>query len=269
MGPGWGCHLAGSEWSRHRHRRPNLKQGNPLRTTTCLAAAFTMAVSSAATQAADFNAIGLLNQAEFRAFSEDVASAVSHKGLIPAEGLGLTGFDLSVAATATEVAHRAVLSKAAGGASVPKAVPVVGVRAVKGLPFDIDIGVVQLTLPDTNVRASGGEVRWAFVSGSTVLPAVALRVSGTSLSGVKQLKMRTLGGDISISKGFLFATPYAGVGTVEIKSSAPGPTLREESFRQSKGFVGVNLALVPFALGLEADKTGDATSYSVKLALRW
>ncbi|MDO9091910.1 MAG: hypothetical protein Q7U99_04595 [Rubrivivax sp.] len=219
--------------------------------------------------AADFNAIGLLTQAEFRAFSEDVASAVSYKGMIPSEGLGITGFDLGVSASATEVAHREVLRKAAGGATVPKAVPVVAVRAVKGLPFDIDIGAVQMSLPDTNVRATGGELRWAFVGGNTVVPAVALRISGTSLSGVPQLKMRTLSGDISISKGFAFLTPYAGVGTVEVKSSAPGTTLREENFRQSKAFVGVNIALVPLALVIEADRTGDATSYGVKLAIRW
>ena len=262
-------HQVASEFPYRRLTRLVSEKGSPLRTTTRFVALAAAAVFTAGTQAADFNAIGLLNQAEFRAFSEDVASAISYKGLIPAEGLGITGFDLSVAATATEVAHRAILSKAAGGATVPKAVPVLGVRAVKGLPFDIDIGVVQLTLPDTNVRATGGELRWAFVSGSTVLPALAVRVSGTSLSGVQQLKMRTLSGDISISKGFAFLTPYAGVGNVEVKSSAPGTSLRAETFRQNKGFVGVNVALVPFALGLEADKTGDATSYSVKLALRW
>jgi hypothetical protein len=220
-------------------------------------------------QAADFNAIGLLNQAEFRAFSEDVASAISYKGMIPSEGLGITGFDLGVSASATEVVHRDVLKKAAGGASIPKALPVAAVRVVKGLPFDIDIGAMQMTLPETNVRATGGELRWALVGGSTVLPAVALRVSGTSLSGVPQLKMRTLGADISISKGFLFLTPYAGVGNVEVKSSAPGTTLREETFRQTKAFVGVNIALVPLAMVIEADRTGEATSYGVKLALRW
>ena len=238
-----------------------------MRTSRFIATAATVLAASA--QAADFNAIGLLNQSEFRAFSEDVASAVSYKGMIPAEGLGLTGFDLGVSASATEVAHRATLSKAAGGASIPKAVPVVAVRAVKGLPFDIDIGVVSMSLPETNVRATGGELRWAFVGGNTVLPAVALRVSGTSLSGVQQLKMRTLSGDISISKGFAFLTPYAGVGSVEVKSSAPGTTLREEKFRLSKAFVGMNIALTPLALVVEADRTGDATGYGIKLALRW
>ncbi len=219
--------------------------------------------------AADFNAIGLLSQAEFRAFSEDIAAAVAYKGMIPSEGLGITGFDLGVSASATEVAHRAVLSKAAGGASVPKAVPVAAVRIVKGLPFDIDIGAVQMSLPQTNVRATGGELRWAFVGGNTLVPAVALRVSGTSLSGVPQLKMSSLGADLSISKGFAFVTPYAGIGRVEIKSSAPGTALRAENYQLDRVFAGVNIALLPLALVVEADKTGDATSYGVKLALRW
>lgn len=234
--------------------------------TLALAAALAAAPTA---QAADFNAIGTLTQAEFRAFSEDIASAISYKGLIPSEGLGITGFDLGVSLSGTELAHRDVLRKAAGGASVPKAIPVAAVRAVKGLPFDIDIGVIQMNLPDTNVRATGGEVRWAFVGGNTVLPAVALRVSGSSLSGVPNLKMRTLGGDISISKGFAFLTPYAGVGAVETRSQAPGTALATENFRQDKAFVGVNIALVPLALNIEADRTGEATSYGVKLAIRW
>ena len=238
-----------------------------MRTIRTLLAATTLLAGAA--QAADFNAIGLLNQAEFRAFSEDVAAAISYKGMIPSEGLGITGFDLGVSASATEVAHRAILSKAAGGASVPKAVPVAAIRVLKGLPFDIDIGAVQMTLPQTNVRATGGELRWAFVGGSTLVPAVAMRISGTSLSGVPQLKMRTLGADLSISKGFALFTPYAGIGRVEIKSSAPGTALKEEVVQLNKAFVGVNIALVPLAIVIEADKTGDATSYGVKFAIRW
>jgi hypothetical protein len=229
----------------------------------------TTLVLSGHAMAADFNAVGLLTQTEFRAFSEDVASAVSYKPMIPSEGLGITGFDLGASASATEVAHRSVLSKAAGGASVPKAVPVAGLRAVKGLPWDIDIGVVSTTLPQTNVRATGGEVRWAFVGGSTLVPAVALRVSGMGLSGVPQLKLSTLGADLSISKGFALFTPYAGVGRVEVKSSAPGTALRAENYQLNKVFAGVNIALTPLALLIEADKTGEATSYGVKIAIRW
>ncbi len=239
-----------------------------MRHTRTAATAALIALAGSA-QAADFNAIGLLNQTEFRAFSEDVASAVSYKGLIPAEGLGITGFDIGARVGATEVANREILKKAAGGASVPKAVPWAGVSVVKGLPFDIDIGAVQLQLPDTNVRATGGELRWAFVGGNTAIPAVALRVSGMNLSGVKDLKMRTLGADLSISKGILFLTPYAGIGRHEVKASAPGTTLKAESFQQDKVFAGVNIALGLLSFNLEADKTGEATSYGLKMALRW
>ncbi len=226
-------------------------------------------LATGAAHAADFNAIGVLTQPEFRAFSEDVASALSYKGMIPSEGLGITGFDLGVRATATEVSNRDILRKAAAGASVPKAVPLVGLHAVKGLPFDIDIGATLMTLPGTNLRATGGELRWAFVGGNTLLPALAVRISGVALSGVDELKMRSTGIDLSISKGFLFATPYAGIGRVNVKSKAPGTSLKDESFGQDKVFAGVNMAFVPMALAVEVDKTGEATSYGVKLAIRW
>jgi len=220
-------------------------------------------------RAADFNAIGLLTQAEFRALAEDLGAAISYKGMVPSEGLGITGFDLGVSVGATEVANRATLIKAAGGADVPKAVPLAGIRAVKGLPFGIDIGAVVMGLPETNVRATGGELRWAFIGGNAVLPAVALRASFMNLSGVDQLKMRASSVDLSISKGILFLTPYAGVGRVQVDTTAPGTTLAREKFQMDKVFAGVNIAFVPFALVLEADKTGEATSYGAKLALRW
>lgn len=220
-------------------------------------------------RAADFDSLQSLVQAEFRAFSEDVAAAVSYKPMIPSEGLGSTGFDLGISISATSVAHREVLVKAAGGASVPKAVPLVALRATKGLPLDLDIGVAVVNLPGTNVRATGGELRWAVIGGDALVPAVALRVSASNLAGVDRLHMRTQGADISISKGFAFATPYAGAGYVHVRSSAPGTALAQEQFNLRKAYAGVNLAFSPLAVLLEADRTGSANSYGVKLALRW
>lgn len=240
-----------------------------LRTAThrsCLALALAAAGGA---QAADFNAIGLLNQAEFLAFSQDIAAAVSYKGITPTEGLGITGFDVGLAAFGTQVSNREVLSKAAGGASIPRYLPSVALKAVKGLPFDIDLGVTVATLPGTNVRATGGELRWAFVSGNTLVPAVGVRLAVSNLSGVDELKLRTQSADISISKGFTFLTPYIGVGTVRTQSSAPGTNLARERFSQTKTFVGVNMALGLLSLAVEADKTGDSAGYGLKLALRF
>jgi hypothetical protein len=226
-------------------------------------------VAAGAAQAADFNAIGTLNQAEFKAFSQDVAAAVSYKGIMPTEGLGITGFDVGVAAFGTQVSSRDVLRKAAGGASIPKYLPTAALKAVKGLPFGFDVGVTLATLPGTNIRATGGELRWAFMEGGTVFPAVGVRLALSNLSGVDQLKLRTQSADVSISKGFTFLTPYAGIGTVRSTASAPGTSLAEESFSQTKTFVGVNMALGLMSLAVEADKTGDSAGYGLKLALRF
>lgn len=220
-------------------------------------------------RAADFNAIDLLNQSEFRSLSKDIAAATSFKGLVPAEGLGITGFDIGVGFGATSVSSRENLIKAAGGSNIPKAVPYATLRAVKGLPFDIDIGAAVTTLPGTNARAIGGELRWAFVGGDLVLPAVAVRLSASQLQGVDELKIKTVGADLMISKGILFATPYAGVGTVQAKASAPGTSLASEKMNLSKVFAGVNLALLPFSINIEADKTGSASSIGAKFGVRF
>ena len=50
------------------------------------AAASALLLASGAAHAAEFNALQLLNQAEFRALSEDVAAAISYKPMIPSEG---------------------------------------------------------------------------------------------------------------------------------------------------------------------------------------
>jgi hypothetical protein len=239
-----------------------------LRTPAVCVATALLAAAPAA-WAADFNAVRLLNQVEFRALSQDLAAAIAYKPMIPSEGLGITGFDFGVSVGATQVANREVLSKAASGATVPKGLPVVGVRAVKGLPFDIDVGITGVGVAGTNLQARGGELRWAFVAGSTAVPALAVRVSTMVSSGVDQLKLRTDTVDVSISKGFAFLTPYAGVGHVNVTSTAPGTALKREKFGLSKAFAGVNIAFTPLALVVEADRTGEATSYGVKVAVRW
>ena len=75
--------------------------------------------------------------------------------------------------------------------------------------------------------------------------------------------------DLSISKGFVMLTPYAGVGQVWVDSSPNAGALTQESFTQGKVFAGANLNLGLINFALEADKTGEATSYSLKMGIRW
>jgi hypothetical protein len=140
----------------------------------------------------------------------------------------------------------------------------------KGLPFNIDVGAFYSSVPTTNIKLYGGELRYAILEGGTATPAVAIRGAMTKLSGVDQLDFGTKSLDVSISKGFAMLTPYAGVGTVWVDSTPNGiPTLTKESFRQNKVFAGANLNFGLVNLAFEYDKTGSAASYSGKLGFRF
>lgn len=226
-------------------------------------------LAAAPVQAAEYiNTLGALSQDNFRTLSEDLGSGLSFKGVVPAESLGVLGFDISASATGLKVPNRDLWRQASGGRHVPRWVGMAGVRVHKGLPGGVDIGAFYNSSSD-NIRLYGGEVRWAFLRGSTFIPAMALRGSYSRLGGVSQLGLDTMGVDFSISKGFLMFTPYAGLGKVWVRSKPKGvPTLRKESFSQNKVFVGLNVNLgINFAA--EVDRTGDVTSYSVKTGIRF
>ncbi|HMW22827.1 MAG TPA: hypothetical protein PKC59_05275 [Burkholderiaceae bacterium] len=240
---------------------------------TAFAAAALLATAVSGTQAAELNNLNALSQSDFRLLAEDLGAALSYKALVPAETLGVIGFDIGVGGTGTTLKHRDVAAKAAGGSTIPATVPVTTLRAVKGLPFNIDIGAAVGTVPSTGLKVAGGELRWAILPGSALTPAIALRGALTRVSGNDQLKLDTRSVDLSISKGFLMVTPYAGIGVVQtdaqLKNTSAALAKDKESFTQQKVFVGANLNLGLVNLAVEGDKTGDATSYGVKFGFRF
>jgi hypothetical protein len=218
--------------------------------------------------AGDINQINTLNQAQFRLLSEDLGAALSYKPLTPAEPLGITGIDLGIAATGTKLENGAIF-KQAGASDVSTAV-VPSLRLNKGLPLGIDVGAMAGGVPGTDIRVWGAELRYAILKGGAAVPAIGIRGSYTKLAGVDQLEFDTKGVDVSISKGFLFFTPYAGVGRVWAAGTPKDiPTLAKESFSLSKVFVGANLNFGLTNIALEGDRTGDATSYGLKLGFRF
>lgn len=234
----------------------------------CFVAGFSSAAS-----AADISSLQALAQAEFKLLSEDLGSALSYKPVTPAEPLGITGFDLGLEVTSTDISKSsAALAKASGGSDTISTLIIPKLHVAKGLPFGIDVAAFYSAVPTTNIKLVGGELRYALMSGGVALPAVAIRAAMTKLSGVDQLAFDTKSLDISISKGILMFTPYIGVGQVWVNSTPQGSAagvLTAESFTQGKVFAGanINLGLVNFAL--EGDKTGGASSYSLKAGFRW
>lgn len=212
--------------------------------------------------------VGGLTQPNFRLLSEDLGAALSYKPLSPAEPLGVTGFDMGIELSDTQLANPTVYQAATASGS--DSIPLVRAEIQKGLPFGIDLGVSYSSVPTSNIKLIGAEVRYAIVKGGVATPAVAVRASYTALQGVNSLDFDTKGLDLSISKGFAFFTPYAGIGNVWVTSTPNNvPPLVREEFTQSKYFVGANLNLTFINIALEGDKTGDARTYSLKFGWRF
>lgn len=230
-----------------------------------------LAFISQSSFAAEISTLGSLAQPAFKTLSEDLGSALSYKPVTPAEPLGITGFDIGLVVTGTDMKNSSqAWSDATGGGSAISTLVIPKLHVAKGLPLNLDIAAFYSKIPTTNISLLGAELRYAILEGGVASPAVAIRGALTKLSGVTQLALDTKSLDISISKGFTMFTPYAGVGQVWVDSTPSADTgLTKESFTQSKLFAGGNLNFGLFNMALEADKTGSAKSYSVKLGFRF
>ncbi len=223
----------------------------------------------------NITALQNVGQADFNAVSEDLASALSYKAVAPAAPLGITGFDLGLELTQTNMAKSSqVWGTITGSGNALNSLYVPKLHFTKGLPFGIDVGLSYSKVPSSNISLIGGELKWAILDGGMATPAVAIRGAFSKLGGVDQLSFNTKSLDVSVSKGFLMFTPYAGVGkvwassTANVSSVVTGYAL-SDSFSQNKLFAGFNLNLGLANFALEADKTGSARSITGKFGFRW
>jgi hypothetical protein len=231
----------------------------------CLLAALSQSVF-----AGDLSALSSLTQSEFRLVSEDLGAAFSYKPISPTATQGITGFDLGLEVTGTDISRSSgALSKAGAGGSSMDTLLVPKLHVAKGLPLGFDVGAFISSIPAINASLVGGELRYALIGGGLATPAVGIRGAFTNLSGSSQLSFNTRSVDVSISKGFAMFTPYAGLGQVWVNSTPNVVGLSNESFTQNKVFAGANLNMGLFNLAFEADKTGNATSWGFKMGFRW
>lgn len=201
-------------------------------------------------------------QAAFDVVAEDLIATVDYKAMGPAEATGIAGFGVGVVMTyvAVDDEWQTVTGSDFSG------IGLAGLQVTKGLPFNIDIGAFYATAPGSNVDVIGGELRYAFLPGSTVAPALALRVSHIVVSGIDDFDVDSTSADLSVSKGFAIVTPYAGVGYTS-GSADPDPAfgLQEAEVEEVKYFVGLRLGLGLFEITPQFTQIGDVSSYSARL----
>ncbi len=229
----------------------------------------TLSVVAPASMAAnDLDEIGNLVQKDFRKLSKILGAATSYKAVSPAEPLGVTGFDLALELTATEL-DKGLFEDASDGDWDLSYLPMPKIHLHKGLPFNLDVGAFYSGAPETDIKLWGAELRYSVLEGTVISPALALRLTYSRLEGVDELELDNKGIELSISKGFVMITPYAGIGRIRTESEAVDePRLDDESVDATKLFAGFNLNL-GINLGFEIDVIGDEPSYSVKTGFRF
>ncbi|MEK7702708.1 MAG: hypothetical protein AAB317_01940 [Nitrospirota bacterium] len=192
-------------------------------------------------------------QKEFVDLSRELGLAISYVPAAPAEPLGIVGFDAGLEVTAVQISQdNPFWEKVAP--SAPSLLPLPKIHLQKGLPFGIDLGLVYSAVPQLDLSVMGAEIKYAVIAGNVALPAVAIRGAYTKLSGVDTLDLSTMSLDLSVSKGFTFITPYAGVGTVQVAAKEKaGLGLKEVKENLTKGFAGVRISLAVINFVFEAD----------------
>ena len=229
-----------------------------------LAIASAVAFSNPA-MAGDLTISNTMNQTEFLAFSKDLAAVTSNKAIEPAAPLGITGFDVSASTSITKIQDGAAWAKASGDSKTN--VMQTKLSVSKGLSGGWDVGGFVSTVSSSNASVTGVHVKYALLEGNAITPAIALRGSHSRMGGVSGMALHNTGLDLLISKGFVGFTPYAGVGTVHTSATATGKS--DESFTQSKSFVGVSWNVLLVNLSAEYDRTGKTSTVGLKAGLRF
>ena len=206
------------------------------------------------------------NQQDFHTVAQDLTAGLDDKALAPATPGGLLGFSIgtygSYATTRDSGAWQRLTGSAVDG------VGTIGLRASKGLPFGIDVGGFYARIPGSDAAVWGGELRYAILDGGVATPAVALRGTYTRGSNTGDFSYASYGTDVSISKGVLFFTPYAGAGYVHSSTRADGRFgLAKENLDRAKFFAGLGFKLLLLDATAEYERLGSNNVYSLKAGL--
>ena len=225
------------------------------------------AFASISASAGGLDNLSTLSQDQFSRLSKDIGAAAAYRGVTPGNGLGVTGFDVGIELTESKIENSSLLKRAGGGDTSNLFIPKLHIH--KGLPAGFDIGAFVSRISGLDASLIGAEVRYQIMEDGLTTPSVALRLSGSKITGISQVNLSTVAVDAMISKKLTFITPYIGIGSVRIASAPKVGLLQNVSATDSRVFVGVNMNFLTTNFALEAEKLGSVSSISGKIGFRF
>jgi len=213
-----------------------------------------------------------LSQDLFKSASKELGVALAFNPMSPAEPLGITGFDAAAEVIVTDINDNKDYWKLTfeNQDTIPM-IPTARIHLQKGLPFNLDIGAMYSSVPSTDIKLWGVELKYAILEGGITMPAISIRGAFSKLEGVDDLDINTYSGDLLISKGFLFLTPYAGVTMLRVNASENSDLVSLDDIHETiyRGLIGLQVSPLPlFNITVEAS-IGEVNQYGLKLGLRF
>ncbi len=218
---------------------------------------------SSAAGAAELRLSPQLSPAELATLAEALADALAFPNLTTAKPSGLAGFEVMVVAGGVTVDEdQGWYAHAFSGSTTLGFLPAPRVVARKGLPRKLDVGLELGQFADQ--RFWGGEVRLSLYSGGTLTPALAAVASYDRLDHpVVHLRVGEV--KLVVSKGFLVAAPYLGVGwrRQETQARFGEPVARWRGVEGERGvfYVGAVVHPIPLLRLVAEVRQGFRTSY--------
>jgi len=234
-------------------------------------AAFSLLILASRTEAGSRINLTNVSQGDMNGLARELGLASASIPLAPAEPLGLAlGLDVGLGVSVADIHDEKTYWQSAIEGGNPKPVlilPYLSVR--KGVPLGIDFGATYTpTVIGSDLSLVGAEVKWSFIKGSMLTPALALRVDYHRALGASDFSLQTVSTDISISKGFGPLKPYTGIGMAFIFfHPEAGNILRESDPRELKGYAGVRIKLLLIQIVPEIDLARNFLIYSLKVGL--
>jgi hypothetical protein len=207
-------------------------------------AAFLWTAAPARAADSDFS-LGGVNPSDVHNLIEELGVIIAYNPVAPAEPRGLVGFDAGVSVSVAEIDTN-LWNQALEDGDAPSSLPVPRIHFQKGLPFGIDIGLMYIQVPQSNVSVIGGEVRKAIIEGNAAMPAVSVSAHYSRLDGVSELDLYTGGVSLGVSKGFFIFTPYVAIDQLWVNGQEKANLLIGESDSSPiRSTVGLKIGLLP------------------------
>ncbi len=201
-------------------------------------------------------------------FANEVGSTIWFNPGEVAEGYGFLGFSASVSLTSANVNGDAWDSFV--GTNAGSSIYITTITLRKGITKRLSVGFRFSDYSDINANSWGAEVKYVFVKGSAVVPAISGRITYTKLTNAGILDANALSVGVMISKGFLNFTPYCGAALVrsdiDVNADTWGFSKTETS---AQVYAGVRITLIPMISITGEVSSGEITKYTVKAGIRF